>query len=282
MKKFLFAFACFLVFGNSLFAQDFQGKAYYESKTTINMDFGGRQIPEDRKKMILERMKQMSERTYILSFNRTESVYKQEEKLEQPGMGQGRGGMRMGMMMGAGGEDYYKNVKSGKYAVSKDLFGKIFLVNDSLPKLQWQMQAETKKIGNYTAYKATAVKHVSEPNMRAFFQRGSRGEQADNKEPEVIEKEIEIVAWYCPEIPVNQGPGEYWGLPGLIMELNDGRTSILCSKIVMNPKEKIEIKEPKKGKEVSQAEYDEISHKKMKEMRKNFRSMRPGGGRGMH
>ncbi|PXY03018.1 GLPGLI family protein [Marinifilum breve] len=279
MKKYVFAFACFLVFGNCLFAQDFQGKAYYESKTTINMDFWGRQIPEDRKKMILERMKQMSERTYILSFNRTESVYKQEEKLEQPGMGQGRGGMRMGMMMGAGGEDYYKNVKAGKYAVSKDLFGKIFLVNDSLPKLQWQMQAETKKIGNYTAYKATAVKHVSEPNMRAVFQRRGRGVQTDSKEPEMIEKEVEIVAWYCPEIPVNQGPGEYWGLPGLIMELNDGRTSILCSKIVINPKEKIDIKEPNKGKEVSQAEYDEISRKKMKEMRENFRSMRPGGRR---
>ncbi|NOU59200.1 GLPGLI family protein [Marinifilum caeruleilacunae] len=280
MKKLLLTFACLLlVFGSSLFAQDFQGKAYYESKTTIDMDFGGRQIPEDRKKMILERMKQMSERTYILSFNRTESIYKQEEKLEQPGMGQGRGGMRMGMMMG-GGEDYYKNVKSGKYAVSKDLFGKIFLVNDSLPKLEWQMQAETKKIGNYTAYKATAIKHVVEPNMRAVFQRPGRGQENENKESEMIEKEIEIVAWYCPEIPVNQGPGEYWGLPGLIMELNDGRTSILCSKIVLNPKEKIEIKEPGKGKEVSQAEYDEISRKKMKEMRENFRSMRPvRGGR---
>ncbi|MCT4601586.1 MAG: GLPGLI family protein [Marinifilum sp.] len=278
MKKFLFTIACILIFGNGLFAQDFQGKAYYESKTTINMDFGGRKIPEDRKKMILERMKQMSERTYILSFNRTESIYKEEEKLEQPGMGQGRGGMRFGMMMG-GGEDYYKNVKSATYAVSKDLFGKIFLVNDILPKLEWQMQAETKKIGKYTAYKASAVKKVQEPNMRAIFQRRGRGEEAENKEPEMIEKEYRIVAWYCPEIPVNQGPGEYWGLPGLILELNDGRTSILCSKITINPKEKIEIKKPRKGKEVNQAEYDEISRKKMKEMRENFRSMRPGRGR---
>lgn len=279
MKKILLAFySLFLMFGSSLFAQDFQGKVYYESKTSVDMDFGGRQIPEEHKKRILERMKQMSERTYILSFNRTESIYKEDEKLEQPGMQQ-RGGMRMAMMMG-GGEDYYKNVKEGTYAVSKDLYGKIFLVNDSLPSLQWQMQAETKKIGRYTAYKATAIKNVREPNMKAIFQPGGKSKETESKEPEMIEKEVKLVAWYCPEIPVNQGPGEYWGLPGLIMELNDGRTSILCSKIVINPKEKIAIKEPSKGKKVNQAEYDEISRKKMKEMRENFRGMRPGGGRG--
>lgn len=278
MKKFLLVFACSLMlFGSGVLAQDFHGKAIYESKTSVDFDFGGRQIPEDRKKMILERMKQMSERTYILSFNRTESIYKEDEKLEQPGTGQG-GGMRFAMMMG-GSEDYYKDVKLGTYAVSKDLFGKIFLINDSLPKLDWQMQAETKKIGNYTAYKATAVKHTIEPNMRAIFQRQGREQQTENKEPEMIEKEVEIVAWYCPEIPVNQGPGEYWGLPGLILEISDGKTKILCSELVINPKEKIEIKEPKKGKLVSQAEYEKISREKMKEMRENFRGMRPGGSR---
>ena len=32
--------------------QDFQGKAYYESKTTMDMDFGGRQMSEEMKKQI--------------------------------------------------------------------------------------------------------------------------------------------------------------------------------------------------------------------------------------
>jgi GLPGLI family protein len=51
-------------------------------------------------------------------------------------------------------------------------------------------------------------------------------------------KDVTITAWYTPEIPVNQGPENYWGLPGLILEINDGKTVILCSKIVLNPKEK--------------------------------------------
>jgi len=272
MKKILLVvFSLFITLGSSLFAQDFQGKAYYESRTTIEMDFGGRNIPEDRKQMIMERMKKAGEKSFVLSFNRVESLYKEEQKLEQPGMG--GGGMRFGMMQG-GGEDYYKNVKEGTYAVKNDLFGKIFLVKDSLPKLDWKMEAETKKIGNYTAYKATAVKKVKRRNMSAIFNRNQ-----ENKQEVFIEKEVQVVAWYSPEIPVNQGPANYSGLPGLILEVSDDQTSIICSKLVMNPKDKMEIKAPKKGKEVNQAEYDEIARKKMKEMRENGGFRGPGHGR---
>lgn len=274
MRKLLFtAIGIMLGFSTILSAQGFQGKAVYESKTVIKMDFSGRNIPEDRKQIIIERMKRAGEKTYILSFNQVESLYKEEVKLEQPG--RSRGGMRFGMM-GTGGEDYYKNVKDGTYAVKQDLFGKIFLVKDSLPKLQWKMSGETKQIGKYTAFKATAIRTVKRPNMSALFNRNK-----DNKAKEFIEKDIEIIAWYSMDIPVNQGPANYWGLPGLILEVSDDVTSILCSQIVMNPKEKNEIKAPSKGKKVTQNEYDTISKDKMKEMRENGgfgRGGRGGGG----
>lgn len=268
MIKYLFTTACICIFWvSSLLAQEFQGKAYYESKTQVTMNFGNRNISEDRKKEILERMKKANEKTFILTFNQVESIYKEEVKLEQPG-GSGRG-MRFSMM-GSGGDDYYKNVKEASYAVKNDLFGKLFLVEDQLPKLEWKMEGESKKIGNYTVYKATATKKIKRTNMAAIFNRNK-----ENKEKEFIEKEIEVVAWYSPQIPVNQGPAEYWGLPGLILEVSDDRTTILCSKLVMNPKEKTSIKAPSKGKVVTQAKYDEIAQKKMKEMRAN-------GGFGRH
>ena len=83
--------------------------------------------------------------------------------------------------------------------------------------------------------------------------------------------------WYTLDIPVNHGPGDYWGLPGLILELNSGNTTVLCSKIVLNPKEKMEIKEPTKGKEVSLEEYDEIIQEKMKEMEERMGNPRRRG-----
>lgn len=264
------------------FAQDFQGKATYESKTQVNIDFGNRQIPEDRKKEIMERMKKANEKTFELSFNATESIYEEVEKLEQPG-NSGPRRMRFGAMGSTGG-DLYKNIKEEKYLIKNELFGKIFLIDDTLERLNWQLGSDTKQIGNYTAYKATAVKTVKRPNMQALF-RGRRrdNDNADNKEkennePEFIEKEVVVEAWYTPEVPINHGPSEYWGLPGLILAVSDDVTTIICSKITLNPKDKIEIKAPKKGKKVTQAEYDEISREKMIEMRENFRNNRSGGG----
>lgn len=270
-----------LLFSGALMAQDFQGKAYYKSKTTMDMsNFGGNQMSEQQKKMIAERMKSMLEKTYILSFNRTESIYKEEEKLAAPSAG---GGSQWGGMMGsftAGAQ--YKNVKEHQLIQDQEFFGKQFLIKDSIPKLEWKMENESKQIGQYLCFKATAVKKGDDldfANMRRRNQDDEKKEGKNAKDTtkttnltEEIEmpKEILITAWYTPQIPVNQGPGEYWGLPGLILEVNSGRTTILCSKIEINPTDKVDIKAPSKGKEVTKEQYAEIVKEKMKEMQEMY------------
>ena len=81
------------------------------------------------------------------------------------------------------------------------------------------------------------------------------------------------------DIPISQGPENYWGLPGLILEVNDGTTTILCSKIVINPKDRKEIKQPKKGTQITQKEFEKIAQEKMEEMREMGRGMNGGGNR---
>ncbi|MGH2195794.1 GLPGLI family protein, partial [Enterococcus faecalis] len=83
---------------------------------------------------------------------------------------------------------------------------------------------------------------------------------------------VNVTPCNAPEIPINQGPENYCGLRGLILAVTDGRTSILCSKVVMNTKEKTEIKPLKKGKQVTQAEFDDIMEKKTNEMKEMFKS----------
>ncbi|WP_053978511.1 GLPGLI family protein [Mangrovimonas xylaniphaga] len=270
-------------------AQEFQGKAIYESKTTIDMSNfgGGRQFTEEQKKMMAERMKQMFEKTFILVFNKTESIYKEEEKLETPGAG---GPMRMMGNFTAGPQ--YKNVKDAQLLQEQEFFGKQFLIKDELPKLEWKMESETKQIGQYTCFKATAVKKVDDMDFRSMRPRPpkDRSESQDKEKAKdstsknimdevEVPKEIIITAWYTPQIPVNQGPGEYWGLPGLILEVNADRTTILCSKIVLNPDEKETIKIPSKGKEVTREEYNDIMKKKIEEMREMYGGRRHGEGR---
>ena len=93
-----------------------------------------------------------------------------------------------------------------------------------------------------------------------------------------VPKEVIVTAWFTPQIPVGNGPGDYAGLPGLILELNFYRTTILCSKIVLNVKDAESIEAPSKGTEVTRDEYNSIVKEKMEEMRENFRGR--GGRRG--
>ena len=288
MHKSLFTVAFLLIGIFSVSAQkEFQGLAVYESKTsTSDMTErmkGNKDITPDMQKMIEERMKGMFEKTFVLNFDRSASIYKEEEKLDAPGQ---NGGMRMMASMMGGGGTYYKNVKDKTYSVDKEFMGKEFLIKDALPQLEWKMESETKVVGGYTCYKATAVKPVDASDFRNFRPKKDDKDEAKKEEKEKttnfmdefeLPKEITVTAWYTPEIPVNQGPDSYWGLPGLILEVSDGKTVILCSKVVMNTKEKAEIKAPKVGKEVTQKEYDEIVTEKMKELQE----MRGGtGGRG--
>jgi GLPGLI family protein len=302
MYKLIFTLVLAVASFMGLHAQEFQGMAVYESKTSTS-DFktrmqGNKDMTPDMQKMIEERMKKMFEKTFILNFNKSASIYKEEEKLEAAN--QAVGGMRMMNSWTGGGGTYYKNVKEKSYTIDKEFMGKEFLIKDSLPNLQWKMEGETRVIGGYTCYKATAVKAPSATDFRNFRPKKEEDKkeldkkESDKKEADKpatdkktnfmdsveLPKEITITAWYAPEIPISQGPEGYWGLPGLILEVNDGKTIILCSKVVLNPKEKGEIKASNKGKMISQKDYDEAVVKKMEEFRE-MNQGRSGSSSGM-
>lgn len=292
LKKVIISFVLTVLAFANVQAQEFQGMAVYESKTSTS-DFktrfeGNKDMTPDMQKMIEDRMKKMFEKTFILNFSKTTSIYKEEEKLDAPGQGGQGGGMRiMSSMMGGGGTNF-KNVKDKTYSVDKEFMGKEFLVKDSLPNYAWKLEGETKLIGGYTCFKATCVRPVSQTDFRNFRPRKAEKKEAkleikkteeEAKKTNFMEdfelpKEVTITAWYTPEIPISQGPENYWGLPGLILEVSDGKTVVLCSKIVMNSKEKVEIKAPTNGKVISQKDYDETVTKKMEE----FRQMNQGRG----
>lgn len=277
MRKILFGLLC--ISSITVFAQKtFHGKAIYHSKTKMNMDFGNRQISEEQKKRIEQRMKSFSERTYVLHFNTTASLYKEEERLGTP-TGE-REGRFQSMMSSFSNGVQYKNVKEKELLESKEFFGKNFLIEEKLEEVKWEMTGDTKQIGQYTCLKATMIKKVDDIDFRRFRPRRNRNNEENKEGNKEEEKEIVVTAWYTPQIPVSNGPGEYGGLPGLILEVNEGRTTILCSEIVLNPSEKQEINKPTKGKKVTRETYNKIAKEKIEEMREMFQRRRGGNRRG--
>lgn len=258
-------------------AQDFQGIATYKTQRAFDVKMDSTQMNSEKQEKMMAMMKKQFEKTYNLTFNREESVYKQEMELDKPQVG---GGDFQVMVVGNGGgaDVLYKNTKDGNYADKKDTMGKIFLVKDSLSTLNWKLENETKYIGDYLCFKASFTKMVEK--RRVSFSSNTTVEENESdmeEEPEMEERTV--TAWYTPQIPVNNGPVKYQGLPGLILEVHDGKLNIICSKIVLNPKEKIEIEAPNKGKKVDQAEYDKIMEKKAKEMMERY-APRKGGRKG--
>lgn len=131
----------------------------------------------------------------------------------------------------SGGNDvFYSNSKFKINNVQNcETLGDCFIISSEFEK--WQLTQETKQISGYTCYKA----------IRTIVGRKAKKD---------------IFAWYTPSIPVNFGPNGASGLPGLILELELGTISFYVKKIVLNPKEKVEIRKPDKGKKITQDEFN--------------------------
>jgi len=250
-----------------LFAQDFQGVATYKTQQKLDLKIDSTQVGGgEMQKQLMEMLKKQFQKTYVLTFDKNTSIYKEDEELAPPSTGSGM----IFISLDGGSDVLFKDIKNQSFTNQKETFGKQFIIKDRLKPIEWQLHSDTKNIGNYTCYKATYTKEIEEMSMMTF---SSSDDEQNDEEPTTSPetKIITVTAWYTPQIPVSNGPDNYQGLPGLILEVNDGDLTILCSKITINPKKVIEISEPKKGKQVTQEEYDKIMMKKMEEMSEQYR-----------
>ncbi len=109
------------------------------------------------------------------------------------------------------------------------------LIQSKSKSVNWVITSETKLIDKYLCFKA-------EYNLEYLA--------ADN-----VMKKRSIVAWFAPSIPFPFGPKEYYGLPGLILELKEWDTVFIATKIELS-ENLINISFPK-GKVISEVEYDQ-------------------------
>jgi len=251
MKIFTFAytFVVLIVFSTfKLNVQEFQGQAFYVSKSTLELGSFGARMTDAQKKQIQNNLKNRLEKSYILTFNVEESFFKEEDKLDAISGATDSWGKNFSR------GDQYKNVKENTLAQDQEFYGKRFLVKDKLQEFDWKMGTESKQIGEYLCFKATALVPTTELAWFDFSwnnlstTRQNAGDLSSEQDKDIEVKLTKVEAWYTPQIPVAHGPGEYWGLPGLILEVSSGNTTILCSKILLNPKQKINIEIPDKGK----------------------------------
>jgi GLPGLI family protein len=138
---------------------------------------------------------------FDLSFNTTETMYK--KSAVQPPAGDVS---MMGMMEADEDKNVvYKNYADNKLVAQKQMFEKLVLLQDSLPKTEWKLMNEYKMIAGYNCRKATTIMFDS----------------------------VYIIAFYTDAIYTSSGPESFNGLPGMILGLHVPRlnTTYMAKKI---------------------------------------------------
>ena len=191
-------------------------------------------MPKNRKTLYLDDIKTTKPTTFYLFINGNESLYKaplDPEARMNEGYGQNRT-----VNVAQYENVYYTNLETEE-KIFESFWTRGILVK--VDKIDWILTDETKKIGDYLCYKATALIQTEQLLGNNFID--------------------SIEAWYTKEIPVSFGIKEFHGLPGLTLELitnyESGKLCYIVTDIQLKPEEEIEIEKPKGKRIMSFKQY---------------------------
>jgi GLPGLI family protein len=138
---------------------------------------------------------------------------------------------------------FYINKQDAIYLNKKHFSGEDFLVKLNLK--DWKITSDTKLINDFKCYKAISEDVVK--NYKGTFK-------------------FKVVAWFTPDLPSFFGPAGYFGLPGLILELDNSKVNLRASKIQFTKFEKIDEKPFNKGVSISEGELEKFIKEQANQM----------------
>ncbi|MDR2065984.1 MAG: GLPGLI family protein [Prevotellaceae bacterium] len=207
-------------------------RVIYEMQPKIQLNTG------DLDKNIIEQIRKKSKTRNILCYNNGESIFK-PVKNEDENSSSG-----INIQIGTSGDITYKNHNTNREVASKNFFGKSFLIENELEnEKKWEITDSVKDIQGYTCKKAIS--------------------KNDEKETAV---------WFCPNLPIKDGP-VYTGLDGLVLEMISDNLTFVAMEILIDADCQITV--PDKGEKISKEKFDKMVEKRMKAMEQSAES---GGG----
>ena len=193
-------FICYFASSQSL-SGEINYKAYPRVKE--NIDTTGIDIPKNLYQDVIKALKYFENITFKLTFNANYSRFAVENVLQSD---LNYKFFSLAKIITMTNNIYYQNLKT--HQVIEEVDG-VYLAIDK--KVKWTLRNGKKVINGYTCYKAVYSDHRISAEGKNFT--------------------VEIVAWYCPEFPVSLSPDLYNGLPGIVLELNNGNVVFVAKEI---------------------------------------------------
>jgi GLPGLI family protein len=188
-------------------AQIFIDKATieFEVKTNVKKTIGNSSWTE----LLKENMPQFKTSYFDFTFSGNKSIYKFNRWADGP---------KVPEFMRRDDEQniYYFDHDAQKIFQQKAIVGSNFMVEDSIPKINWRLTNESREIAGFNCRKAVGV----------------------------ILDSVYVFAFYAEEIMIPGGPCSISGLPGMIMGLTIPRlyVSFIATKVKVNGVNEAEIK----------------------------------------
>lgn len=221
----------FLILGFTAQGQkDISGTVLYKASHNKTLITENKDNNKEGIKAANELLNNASDIHATLTFNNKESSYRVDDKLEIDGIKS----LNITYLFAGGKNLFYHNRDSIHLLEANSSFGKIYLIKQDPPN--WIITKETKDIDGLKcvmAYSTTTS--------------GSK-------------EKIDATAWFSPSIPVSYGPMRYFGLPGLIIELQFSKMTFIAEKINLNI-ENVVIEKHKSQEILSHKEFMEIAKK---------------------
>lgn len=232
MKKIRLVYLLLLALQSSfVFSQS--GEVTYAVIVDKNIDSAG----SDIKGMIAKILENANKQKFLLTFNKNQSSFKLLNTIKQSD--------NYDMKL----EKISRSAFTSRSNIFIDKEKKLILfdnsegviVKENFNEKNWEITKEKKLIDKYTCYKAIF-------NIEFLTRSGEKTSR-------------EIIAWFAPSLPYSYGPKNFYGLPGLILELTEKNTTYLVTKFQLLDKD-IQITFPQ-GKTISREEYDNKLKKQM-------------------
>ena len=130
-------------------------------------------------------------------------------------------------------KEIFKNHPSGKITVTDRIASSDYLYEEDRINFQWQIESDTREILSYTCQKAVA---------------DFRGRHYE--------------VWFAPDLPLNDGPWKFAGLPGLILSAEDSEKNFSFQAIGIENSQ-LPVQFPQK-------DYLKTSRKEVEKIQKRF------------
>lgn len=125
----------------------------------------------------------------------------------------------------------YTNVEKSRICNLIRTMGKLYVIEDSLPKVKWKVTNAMKKVCGHICMSAIYTDTL---------------------------KNVEATAWFALDLPLPYGPDIYTGLPGLVLEVDlCNGTKVYTAKKITLTDEFPDIDKPKYKKKTSKVNYTE-------------------------